>query len=342
MTALTSIPIIHPAMETALARRLERVVGRIGHQMTSSIPEVDELCRHVERYRGKMLRPVLTLLCADASVGRAGPDFELSGVEEELVTVASVVEMIHLATLVHDDVLDDAETRRGAPTIARMRSGEVAVILGDFLLSQAYHLCSTLSDQTTALRVGEVTSAVCEGEMLQLIRRGKADLDERTYFTIVERKTAALIAVACELGAKHAGADPELARRFYDFGRDLGIAFQIQDDLLDLVGDERVVGKTLGKDIEMGKVTLPVLHHLSHCDPSERANLTTLIRAQVPLNGERRGIVERLHATGSVDYARSKASDLVEQAKARLMALPASVSRDQLLLMADQVVRREA
>ncbi|MEM1422620.1 MAG: polyprenyl synthetase family protein [Planctomycetota bacterium] len=337
MTALTSIPTIHPELEAELARRLRVVAERIGRHLTSPIPEVEELCRHVERYRGKMLRPVLALLCADATG-------DTSGVmtEREVTTVGAVVEMIHLATLVHDDVLDDAETRRGAPTIAKMRSSEVAVILGDFLLSRAYHLCSTLDDQRTALRVGEVTAAVCEGEMLQLVKRGHSDLDEDTYYTIVERKTAALIAVACELGAKHAGADAQTSQRMYDFGRDLGVAFQIQDDLLDLVGEERVVGKTLGKDIEMGKVTLPVLHHLAHCDATQKAELTTLIRAQVPLNGERRTIVDRLHATGSVEYAKKAASDLVERAKARLMALPDSDARDQLLLMADQVVRREA
>ena len=337
MTALTSIPTVHKDLEADLARRLAVVVERIAGQLTSPIPEVEELCRHVERYRGKMLRPVLALLCSDA-IGRERTDV----VTREVATVAAVVEMIHLATLVHDDVLDDADTRRGAPTIAKMRSSEVAVILGDFLLSQAYHLCSSLDDQRTALRVGEVTSAVCEGEMLQLVRRGQADLDEETYYTIVERKTAALIAVACELGAKHAGADDETARRMYDFGRDLGVAFQIQDDLLDLVGDEHVVGKTLGKDIEMGKVTLPVLHHLAHCEAGERADLTTLIRAQVPLNGERRTIVGRLHATGSVAYAQKAAADLVERAKSRLMALPDTDARDQLLLMADQVVRRDA
>ncbi len=338
MTALNAIPTVDPGLALEIARQLERVVDRISGQMTSSIPEVEELCRHVEKYRGKMLRPVLTLLCGAASKGGSLQD----GASEAHITVAAVVEMINLATLVHDDVLDDADTRRGAPTIARMRSSEVAVILGDFLLSQAYHLCSMLDSQKTSLRVGEITSTVCEGEMLQLVRRGRVDIEEKTYFTIVERKTAALIAVACELGARHSGADDETAQRFYDYGRDLGVAFQIQDDLLDLVGDEGVVGKTLGKDIEMGKVTLPVLHHLKACDARERADLTTLIRAQIPLNGERSSVVRRLHETGSVQYARNVAADLVERAKARILPLPGSGAKDQLLVMADQVIRRDA
>ena len=337
MITLPAIPHADPALARRLAARLEDVASRIGRQLTSDIDEVEELCRHVERYRGKMLRPVLTLLSGAAASGG-----DLDDTTDAHVTVAAVVEMIHLATLVHDDVLDNADTRRGAPTIARMRSGEVAVILGDFLLSQAYHLCSTLDSQRTALRVGEITSRVCEGEILQLVRRGRADLDERTYETIVERKTAALIAVACELGAHHAGADAETAERFYDYGRDLGVAFQIQDDLLDLVGEEHVVGKTLGKDIEMGKVTLPVLHHLRVCDPHERAEFSTLIRAQVPLNGERALVARRLHETGSVEYARETARRLVERAKARLLPVAPSEARDQLLSMADQVITREA
>lgn len=318
-----------------LLEELERVFAIVRGQLTSPIPEVEELCRQVEAYRGKMLRPVLALLSASSIQGTA-----LERLPEDVRRVAAVVEMIHLATLIHDDVLDDADTRRGAPTIARMRSNEIAVILGDFLLSQAFHLCATIDDQRTAMRVGEITSAVCEGEMLQLSRRGQTDLDERTYYTIVERKTAFLIAVACELGASHAGATAEQCDALFEFGTDIGVAFQVQDDLLDLVGDQDVVGKSLGKDIEMGKVTLPVLHHLQQLSGPDRERMQELIRTQRPLNGSRASVVSQLEATGSIDYARAAARERVASAKARLNVLPDSQAKDQLLLLADQVIDR--
>jgi octaprenyl-diphosphate synthase len=337
MPPTRAISSVFPATQKALSRLRSRVADLIADQLTSSIPEVEELCRYVERYRGKMVRPALTALSAAAATGRTVEE----ACVDDVVTVASVVELIHLATLVHDDVLDDAETRRGAPTIARIRGSETAVILGDFLISKSFHLCSTLDSQTTALRIGEITSAVCEGEMLQLARRGDAGLDEESYYAIITRKTAALIAVACELGAWHAGASDQVCREFFNFGIDLGVAFQIQDDLLDLVGAEDVVGKPLGKDIEKGKLTLPLLHHLRVVDGPERERVITLIRSETPLNGQRAPLAARLHATGSVDYAINAAESRIAQAKAHLAKLPPSAARDQLSALADAALHRD-
>ncbi|MFM8640421.1 MAG: polyprenyl synthetase family protein, partial [Planctomycetota bacterium] len=236
-----------------LASLLDEVGRTFERQLARDLPPVNTLCRHVERYRGKMLRPTMVFLCGSAF----GP------VGERHVSVAATCEMIHMATLVHDDVLDEADVRRKGQTINRLRGNEVAVMLGDYLISNAFHLCSRVGDPALNLRLGEVTNTLCEGELLQLSHRDDLSLDEPTYFEIVRRKTAVLIGVCCELGGRLSGAPEPAVAALGRFGERLGTAFQVQDDLLDLEGREDVVGKSLGRDLEKGKLTLPVIVHLA-------------------------------------------------------------------------------
>lgn len=325
-------------LPSVLAEGLSRVSERFQSHLDTKVTPVAALCRHVERYRGKMLRPTLTLLSGLACDPRGCVP---EAVTESLVTVGAVVEMVHVATLVHDDVLDEADSRRSAPTINALKGNEAAVMLGDYLIARSFHLCSTLDQQRTALRIGEVTSTVCEGELLQLVHRGDLALDEPLYFDIVERKTASLIAAACELGAFHAGADSSVQKALSEYGRLVGVAFQIQDDLLDLIGEDRLVGKSLGKDLEKQKLTLPVIHHLASLPHSGRLETERLIQTRAFDNGHRHEVTPRLNATGSIAYARQTATRLIEQAKASLEALPASPAKNLLITMADAVIRRD-
>lgn len=346
MTHLSAIlPEAATGIMPVLDEGLTRVVERMDRQMGSTMRPVHELVEHVEGYRGKMLRPSLVLLTGLACSGDAvsigaGPTMSVTDADSAHVTIGAVVEMIHVATLVHDDVLDEAEVRRGSQTINALRGNEAAVILGDYLISKAFHLCSTLDSQRTALRIGEVTSIVCEGEMLQLLQRGDLALDERSYFEIIERKTASLIAVACELGALHAGASAEVVRAMHAFGLKLGVAFQIQDDLLDLVGDESVVGKSLGKDLEKEKLTLPLIHHLACLSGSARMDTERLIHRNSFHNGLRMGVRPRLEATSSIAYAKGVAGRLVLEARGLLDVLQPSPARTCLAAMADAVIAR--
>lgn len=335
-----AIPDASPAVVRFLSDGLDRVGERFRDQIVSDTPGIDQLVNHVERYRGKMLRPTLVFL-SGLAVGGGDPEELGPRAVDELVTVATVLEMIHIATLVHDDVLDESSTRRGAATVNRLRGTEAAVVFGDYLISQAFHLCSSLDSQRTALRVGEVTSRVCEGEMLQLARRGDPALGRDAYFAIIERKTAALIAVAAELGALHAGGGPAQTRAMHRYGVSVGSAFQIQDDLLDLTGDADVVGKDLGKDLEKGKVTLPVVHYLERAAGEERAALERLVREDRPLNGTRRSVLAQLEAAGSIGHARQVAAALINDAKAELGVLPDSAARGHLEAIADAVLGRE-
>lgn len=330
---------------------LARVERRFDQALLAELEPVAKLCRHVESYRGKMLRPTLAILCGRAAgcqETRSGEDLP-----DELITVAAVVEMVHMATLVHDDVLDEADTRRRGATVNSLHGNEAAVILGDYLIAASYHLCAGLGDPHYARRIGRVSMDVCSGELLQLHHRGDFALSESTYYDIVSRKTGALVAVACELGARACGADEATQRSLFAFGRDLGIAFQIQDDLLDLTGDEATVGKSVRKDLEKGKLTLPVIHHLAAASPERRRESLAYLAAASGGVGDAGVIAEAapvpardadfalaLDQTMSVHYAETTAHRLVAQAKGVLRGLPASPVVTMLDSMADAVVQR--
>ena len=309
----------HAAVTALLADGLGAVDERFDAQLRSDLPPVRALVEHVERYRGKMLRPTLTLLSGLAAATERGGDGRpreprASDITPAHVTVGAVVEMIHVATLVHDDVLDDADTRRRSPTVNFLRGNETAVILGDYLISSAFHLCSQLATQDTALLIGAVTTRLCEGELLQLHHREDLSLDEPTYFEIVERKTAELVGAACELGAAWSGADADTRRRHRAFGVKLGVAFQLQDDLLDLTGQEAVVGKSVGKDLEKGKLTLPIIHHLRSADALQRGRTLRLLGAGGAHGADPGAILDALRATGSIEHARREAERLASEA----------------------------
>lgn len=365
----------HPALEplrALLARAAQRVERRLDEQLSSDLAPVQRLVQHVEKYRGKMVRPTMVILAGLAAASPAIDDPQDAHVSPAHITLAAVCELIHVATLVHDDVLDEAGTRRGARTVNSLHGNEAAVILGDYLFSAAYHLCSQLDDRDTSLRVARVGMTLCAGELLQDHHRGNFTLNEETYTSIIRMKTASLIAIACRLGAAHAGADDHLADRFERFGMSLGIAFQIQDDLLDLTGDERLVGKPLGQDAAKGKLTLPLIHHLATADPRARAatldllahtaDVSTPSTPASPASGigtsaatavasasahadtlapERgRLLAAAMNATGSVQYARAAAAHAVAQAQNELAPLHDSPAKRLLLALADAVVSR--
>ncbi|MSR19141.1 MAG: polyprenyl synthetase family protein [Phycisphaerales bacterium] len=318
------------SLANAIHDRLAGVAEVFTQQLTSDLPAVNELCRHVEKYRGKMMRPMLVLASGAAAGG-------VSSLGRPHLVLAAVVEMIHMATLVHDDVLDEAEVRRGGRTVNSLQGNEAAVMLGDYLISKAFHLCSTIDDPSLNQMLGRVTNTLCEGELLQLAHRGDAALLEGTYFEIVRRKTAVLTGGCCAIGARLSGADAERQLAMQSFGEDLGIAFQIQDDVLDLMGEVGVVGKTVGRDIAKGKLTLPVVIHLASCSPVERAHaLAEFARA------DGSALRDAVVASGSIAQAHKRADAIVERAKRRLTGVAEGEALDLLLAMADATVTRPA
>ncbi len=297
-------------------------------ELISRFGFVNDLCDTVRSYRGKMLRPALLLLAAKAT-GELTPTHP---------TLAAVVEMVHMATLVHDDVLDEADERRKQPTIASTDGNVTAVLLGDYLISHAFHLCSSLNDQLASRRVGATTNVVCEGELMQNRRRGDASLSESDYFDIISRKTAALTAVACELGARFAGANDDIVGAMHAYGQSAGVAFQIMDDVLDIVGDADAVGKTLGRDLAGGKITLPMIHCLANARPATAQALRNAITH--PGSDVSNHLAEWLAQTQSIEYAVDIAREHVAAALRQLQPLAPSDARQSLMAMAEFIIDR--
>jgi octaprenyl-diphosphate synthase len=289
---------------------------------------VAPLIQHLRHYRGKGLRPALVLLTAKAC----------GGVRPAHHMLAAVVEMIHTATLVHDDVLDEAETRRHARTVNAEWGNKVSILFGDMLFTHAFHLTSTVDARACNL-IGEATNRVCAGELRQVCERGNARLSEADYFAIVDGKTAALTEVCGRLGAHYAGASEEVAEQLAAFGRNLGIAFQVADDLLDLTGDEGAAGKTLGTDLDQQKLTLPLIHALRELPPAEAEALRTLLGST---DANRRAKVRAaLEAVGAIDTARRQAEEFARSARNALDCLPRSECRAILEQLTDWAIRRE-
>ncbi|MGQ0635068.1 MAG: polyprenyl synthetase family protein [Planctomycetaceae bacterium] len=327
------------AGNTGAAALLERVQALVGEELrevdqillaeiASRHPFVKEVLAHLTSYRGKRLRPMLLLLSALAC----------GGVEQAHLVLAAVVEMIHTATLVHDDVLDEATTRRHVATVNSRWSNETSVLLGDYLFTHAFHLTSSLGDAAACRIIGRATNIVCEGEMAQVADQGNLTLTEEQYVEIIEAKTAELCAVSCSLGGRYAQALPETCQALDAFGRALGIAFQIADDLLDVVGSEQKTGKSLGTDLKKQKLTLPTIYLLSQL-PRRRAEelRETLAHPDGRTRDQMRPLLEQY---GALEYARNRALEFAVAARQHLACLPESPARQVLEDMADFVTVR--
>jgi len=272
---------------------------------------------------------MLLLLTAHAC-GRVTPTHHILG---------AVVEMVHTATLVHDDVLDEAGLRRHVPTVNAGWGNKASILLGDYLFTHAFHLSSSTGDARVCELIGEATNRVCEGELQQTLERGNLSLSEDEYFEIIDKKTAALTACCCQLGALYADAEPDVVERLANYGRSLGMAFQVADDVLDLTGREQTAGKTLGTDLDQLKLTLPLIHMLENVPSGEATRLRALLRGHSPQRRE--AIVAALAATDAVGYARGKAEEFATSARDELACLPPSEFRAVLQTLTYWSVRRE-
>jgi octaprenyl-diphosphate synthase len=305
---------------------VERILARV---LKNKHARVAEVVDHVRHYRGKRLRPMMLLLTARAC-GRVTPAHH---------TLGAVVEMIHTATLVHDDVLDGAHLRRRVATVNAVWGVQTSVLLGDYLFTHAFHLASTLDDVRACRLIGAATDRVCEGELCQVLQRGNLELSEAEYFDIIDGKTAELTACCCHLGALYGDAEPEVVQALARYGRWVGQAFQIADDLLDLVGEEKTTGKSLGTDVEQQKLTLPLIHLLSRRDGVSGRVRQILCS---PDNHKREALRPCLVEGGGLTYARRRAEELAAQARAELTCLPPSACRSILEALTERVVYRKS
>ncbi len=315
--------------------QLERLNRELVQDLMPGHRELLPLIQHVGGYRGKQLRPSLVFLSGMAV--RASS--HAAGLGDEHLHVAKVVELLHTATLVHDDVLDGASLRRRIPTVNAMRGNEVAVLLGDYIYAKAFHMAVQLDDPTCARWLAETVRTICQGEITQILHRFDFDWTEERYFQVIADKTASLYSAACRLGGHYAGGNESRLRALAEYGQELGIAFQIVDDCLDLRGDEAVVGKSLGTDLTRGKLTLPLLQLLG-TDPGRNG---PRLRELMTMGDEGRAL-GRLRAEFDLDaavtYSLQEADRRAAKARACLSVLPPGPARDALAGVADYVVRR--
>ena len=331
--------------------QLDRLNRELVQDLAPGHREMLPLIEHVGGFRGKQLRPLLTFLSGMAVRGATHG----GGLGDDVVTVAKVVELLHTATLVHDDVLDSASVRRRIPTVNQMAGVEVAVLLGDYIYAKAFHMAVQLPDPTAARWLAETVRVICQGEITQVLHRFDFAWTEARYFTVIAEKTASLYAAACRLGGyysagagandvganaigrERSGGSEVRLRALEEYGLELGIAFQIVDDCLDLDGDERVVGKSLGTDLSKGKITLPLLYLLQR-DPGEAERLRSVLgRSEAEALRRLRGEFALEHA---VAYAMDEARRRIAKAQASLSPLPPGLARDALHQLAGYVVTR--
>jgi octaprenyl-diphosphate synthase len=328
-------PILAPAappnqaeLYAPIARDLVEVERILRDTLASTQPGVKELLAHLGHFRGKRLRPALLLLTAHAC-GKVSRAHHLLG---------AVVEMIHTATLVHDDVLDNASVRRHVRTVNAGWGNQASILLGDYLFTHAFHLSSTLDDVRACRLIGEATNRLCAGELQQICERGNLTLSEEEYFDIIDAKTAELTSCCCRLGALFSGQAEEVIDSLARYGRYLGLAFQIADDVLDLVGNEGITGKSLGTDLEQQKLTLPLIRLLAGASAEQSTRWHQILNS--PGNHKREMLAPDLAEHGAIDYARRRAEEFAARALAELECLPPSRCRNILESLTERVVHR--
>ena len=315
--AKESIESIKKALELINAQ-LYAVEERIRSQARAFDPAVEGYVAYAVESNGKRLRPALALLSGGAT-GNIGPShFDL----------AVVVELIHAATLVHDDILDGADKRRGQPTVNAKWGNAISVLLGDCLFAHALKLSTSFQNGEIGRRIAQAASDVCSGEIIQTQRRFDLKLSVPDYYKIIEMKTGALFAAATELGALLNEAEPEVIGAMKIFGLRLGTAYQVYDDVLDLAGEESRAGKTLGSDLRKGKLTLPILHLLQISDEAERHRISEVI-----LTGDESAIdrlVDQALSAGAVKFAVAAGCRMLRECQEQLQVVQEGRYRDSL------------
>ena len=318
-----------PAIQALAAGDMAAVDALIRRRLGSDVALVNQVAEHIIAAGGKRLRPMLLLLAARA-LGHSGADAH---------QLAAVVEFIHTATLLHDDVVDESDLRRGRKTANALFGNAASVLVGDFLYSRSFQLMVELERLPVMKVLADTTNAIAEGEVLQLLHIRNPDTDEPAYLKVIERKTAVLFAAATRLGAFLAGADETVQQRLHDYGMALGYAFQIADDVLDYSADEAALGKHLGDDLAEGKATLPLIHAIQHSDPGVRDRLRAIVEdGDVDAMPE---VLAAIDATGGLEYSRRRAETYAAAAEAALDGLDENNAVAALRGLARYAVRRD-
>jgi len=321
-------------METALeliGDELKQVEQQFKKDLASDVPLIRKVGEYVLSSGGKRIRPALLLLSAKLC--------EYHG--DRHVPLASVIEFIHTATLLHDDVVDNANIRRGIASANTLWGNEASVLVGDFLFSKSFSLMVADGDLNVLRVLSGATTMIAEGEVLQLVCTSDLSLTEERYIEVVKCKTAVLISAACQAGAILGKVAPGLEQALSEFGMQLGIAFQLMDDVLDYAANQAEFGKCIGHDLEEGKITLPLIHTLQLCTAEERERIGVIVTAEELSDDDFQFVFDAVHRYGGIEFTVNRAREYTNRAKSSLDPFPSSLVKAALGELADYVVTRQ-
>jgi octaprenyl-diphosphate synthase len=319
-----------PQIQALAAPDMAAIDALIRRRLASDIVLINQIADHIVSAGGKRLRPMLVMLAGHAT-GMAAADHH---------QLAAIIEFIHTSTLLHDDVVDESQLRRGRSTANALWGNAPSVLVGDFLYSLSFQLMTELDRMEVMQILAGTTTRIAEGEVLQLLHVHNPDTDEAAYLRVIERKTAVLFAAATRLGALASGADAQVQQKLYDYGLQLGYAFQIADDVLDYAADAADLGKNLGDDLAEGKATLPLIHAIGHADEATRQRLRSIVE-----NGDASAmpeVLEAIRSTGGLEYSRRRAAEYAQAAESALSGLAETEALAALRGLARYAVERRS
>jgi octaprenyl-diphosphate synthase len=311
---------------------LEKVDHEFGRHVQSQVELIPTIGRYIQTSGGKRIRPAVLLMAARLSAYEG----------DRAVLYAAVVEFIHTATLVHDDIIDDSNLRRGRLAVHSRWGNDITVLLGDYLYIKSMAMALTHDELEIIRLLCDVTLRMIEGELYQLTKNGDAEITEDEHFDIIRRKTAYLFGGCAQIGGMLGKVTTDREQALREYGFNLGVAFQLVDDLLDFTGDAQAVGKPIGSDLREGKVTLPLIHLLGHeKDGAAGAIVREIIASRTVTDEQWHELLRRLKEHASIDYAYRRAVEFAERAKKPLYLFPPSSERDALLALPDYVLSRD-
>jgi len=326
--------VIKPANLNDIYRNIQEDLDAVENHLqkigSSPNPLIDEINKYLFEKSGKRIRPACLIFCSRLC-GYKGPDH---------VFWSALVEIVHTASLIHDDIVDNARLRRGRDTVHTRWGPNITVLLGDFLYIQSIALALRAKNHNINDILAEVTVQMIEGELVEYSTSGNPDLTEDLYLEILDKKTAQLFSASCRIGGVLAGAAAEEEQRLREFGQNLGLAFQIVDDLLDLTGDEATLGKPVLSDFREGRITLPLIHALRRAKGNARDELLHLLKNRTTEKNAAKKILGHIASSGGLDYAFERAVAFSQKAKKALAAFPSSTYRESLNLMVDLILQR--
>lgn len=312
-------------------KELKAVEEEMAKNLLSEISMIPTVSRYLISSGGKRFRPMLLLLCA-----------RLCGYEgKSAIPLASTIEFIHTATLLHDDVVDHAYMRRGMASANYVWGDGASVLVGDFLFTKSFSLIVKEGNLRILEVISAATTKMAEGEVMQLVKMGDPDISEEDYFYVITNKTAVLISAACQIGAILAAANPNIERTLADFGLNLGIAFQLMDDILDYAAEKEILGKAIGQDLNEGKVTLPLIYILKNLSPPEKEHVKQIIQNKHRQEADLAYLWNLIRNGGGLDYTVKKAENYALRAKSLLSSFPSSPEKEALLVLTEYTVKRK-